>query len=86
MTEIHEHRLKRVHMRSWRRGMKEMDMILGPYATAELSKLPLDVLDSYERLLGENDQDLYKWVSGAVETPALHVPMIERIAVFHGIR
>ncbi|MGB7320153.1 MAG: succinate dehydrogenase assembly factor 2, partial [Albidovulum sp.] len=34
MTETDQARLKRLTMRSCRRGMKEMDLILGPYAAA----------------------------------------------------
>ena len=32
MTETAEARLKRMAMRSWRRGTKEMDLVLGPWA------------------------------------------------------
>ena len=38
-------RLKRLKMRSWRRGTKEMDMILGPYAETELVRLDVSSLD-----------------------------------------
>ncbi len=63
MTETHENRLRRLRMRSWRRGTKEMDLLLGPYADARLEALSADELDLYERLLEESDQDLYLWVS-----------------------
>lgn len=60
--ETPENRRKRLRMRSWRRGMKEMDLILGPFADAELGALSDDMLDRYEQLLAENDQDLYRWI------------------------
>ncbi len=63
MTETHENRLRRLRMRSWRRGTKEMDLLLGPYADARLAALKGEELDLYEQLLEENDQDLYLWVS-----------------------
>ncbi len=85
MTEVREHRLKRVHMRSWRRGMKEMDLILGKYADAVLADMQDAKLDAYEVLLDENDQDLYKWVSGSLPTPELFQGLIAEIAAFHGI-
>lgn len=84
--ELHEHRIKRLSMRSWRRGMKEMDLILGGFADQKLAGLEVADLDAYERLLDENDQDLYKWVSGALEMPEAHRPLIRTIADFHGIR
>jgi antitoxin CptB len=57
-------RLKRLTMRAWRRGTKEMDLILGPWADAHLGALPEPVLADFERLLDENDQDLYGWITG----------------------
>lgn len=74
-----EARLKRLRMRSWRRGMKEMDLILGPFADAGLAALTPAELDAYERLMEENDQDLYLWVTGAAEAPADHLPMLQTI-------
>lgn len=74
-----EARLKRLKMRSWRRGMKEMDLILGPFADTELAALGAPDLDAYELLLDENDQDLYLWVTGAIEGPAEHMPMLKTI-------
>ena len=51
MVETSEARLKRLTMRSWRRGMREMDLVLGPFADAELAGLPAATLDAYETLL-----------------------------------
>ena len=39
MGETAEARLKRMAMRSWRRGTKEMDLVLGPFADAHLAGL-----------------------------------------------
>ncbi len=41
---------------------------------------------SYERLLEENDWDLYYWVTGAQDAPGPFAPLIRRLAVFHKIR
>ena len=84
-NETPEHRLKRLRLRSWRRGIKEMDLILGAYADARLGALDAQTLDAYEALLDENDQDLYKWVSGAGPRPEAHSAMLAEIATFHGI-
>lgn len=64
MTETAQVRLRRLKMRSWRRGMKEMDLILGHFADGPLAGLSATALDDYEALLTENDQDLYLWVTG----------------------
>ena len=63
--EAPDTRLRRLRMRSWRRGMREMDLLLGPFADGELVGLEPAALDAYEALLSENDQDLYPWMRGA---------------------
>ena len=85
MEETPENRLKRLNMRSWRRGTKEMDLILGPFADAELAKLSGEMLDLYESLLAENDQDLYQWMSGQMAAPAEHSQITAEIRNFHKI-
>ena len=84
-TETREHRLKRIRMRSWRRGITEMDIILGGFADARLDSLSAADLDAYEVMLSENDQDLYKWVSGALPMPLAHAPILSIVGDFHKI-
>ncbi|MDP3961282.1 MAG: succinate dehydrogenase assembly factor 2 [Pseudorhodobacter sp.] len=82
MIETPEARLKRMTMRSWRRGTKEMDMILGPWADSHLAGLDAARLQAYEVLLEENDSDLLPWVLGTVAPPAALAGMIAEIGVF----
>lgn len=82
-TELHEHRLKRLKMRSMRRGIKEMDILLSAYAEANLPAMGPAKLDLYDRLLHENDQDLYQWVTGQVATPSPYEALIEEVAQTH---
>ena len=81
MTETREKRLCRLKIRSWRRGTKEMDLILGRFWDAEGQGLDGDTLDLYEDLLIENDQDLYRWVSGQTAAPASFAPLLERLRI-----
>ena len=78
--ETRETRLRRLYMRSIRRGIKEMDLILGSFAKDALHDLDDVSLDAYEAMLNENDQDLYTWVSGQIDPPTVHAPMINLIA------
>lgn len=78
--EDREVRLKRLAMRSWRRGTKEMDLILGRFWDAEGATLDDRTLDLYEALLSENDQDLYVWVSGQVAPPPRFEALIARLS------
>jgi antitoxin CptB len=80
MKETAEARLKRLAMRSWRRGTKEMDLVLGPWSDVHLAGLSAAELDVYEVLLAENDQDLMAWILGQGATPAQIAPMLDRIA------
>lgn len=81
MTETPEARLKRMRMRSWRRGIREMDMILGPYSDTETAKLTEAELGLYDLILEENDHDLYQWVSGAAPTPPEYLDLMSKISV-----
>ena len=80
MTETAGNRLKRLSMRSHRRGTKEMDIILGRFADDRLDGLDAGRLDSYEALLEENDQDLYLWVTGQGAAPGAFAPLVAEIA------
>ncbi|WP_417719307.1 succinate dehydrogenase assembly factor 2 [Salipiger sp.] len=84
MTETAEHRLKRLAMRSMRRGIKEMDIILVRYADARLATMSAAELDTYEVLLEENDQDLYQWVSGQSAAPEHLRPLVADISRIAG--
>ena len=66
--EARETRLKRLHMRSMRRGIKEMDIILSRFSQS-LPQLSDSDLDAYDQVLAQNDQDLYQWVSGQRQAP-----------------
>jgi antitoxin CptB len=76
-------RLKRLKIRSWRRGTKEMDLILGPFFDRAGAALDDETLDRYEVLLSENDQDLYQWFSEQVPTPERHSAILELIRSHH---
>ncbi len=82
MTETAEARLKRMSMRSWRRGTKEMDLILGPWSDTHLAALSVEELDLYDALLAENDQDLMAWIFGQAAVPGHFAEILGRIARF----
>ncbi|HIP22929.1 MAG TPA: succinate dehydrogenase assembly factor 2 [Rhodobacteraceae bacterium] len=77
--ETHEHRLKRLRIRAWRRGMKEMDLILGTFVDQQLRALGAADLDALEALMAENDTDIYPWFTGLAETPPEHVEILQKI-------
>ncbi|MFV1441337.1 MULTISPECIES: succinate dehydrogenase assembly factor 2 [unclassified Phaeobacter] len=83
MSELPAHRLKRLQMRSMRRGIKEMDILLSAYAERTLVTMGPADLDLYDLLLQENDQDLYQWVTGQVAPPDRFSALIDDIAQTH---
>ncbi|MDG1738569.1 MAG: succinate dehydrogenase assembly factor 2 [Paracoccaceae bacterium] len=80
MSETRENRKKRLKMRSMRRGIKEMDIILSSYADAKLDSMSDADLDLYEALLSEADLDMYQWVSGQSATPAQYLGLMTEIS------
>ena len=79
MTGDPDARLRRLRMRSWRRGTKEMDLLLGPFADAALAEMVPGALDLYEDLLAEADGDLYAWVAGRAPAPPRYDPLLASI-------
>lgn len=86
MKHGEDHRLRRLRLRSWRRGTREMDLILGPFSDAELDRLTAAELDTYESFLAEADQDLYSWVSGRADPPPGYAALVERLRARHAVR
>ncbi len=80
--ETAEARLKRMAMRSWRRGTKEMDLILGPYADAHLGGMSDADLAVYETLLQENDQDLMAWIFDQADPPPHLAALLAEVTAF----
>jgi antitoxin CptB len=79
MSELREHRIKRMKMRSMRRGIKEMDLILQRFAEGHLDSMDTRSLDLYDAMLSENDHDLYQWVNGQVTAPERYSELIGKI-------
>ena len=71
--------LKRLHYRSWHRGCKETDLILGRFADDGLAALAPDLLELYERLLDENDADIWAWLTGKA-APGEYAELLKVIA------
>jgi antitoxin CptB len=82
MTETAEARQKRMRMRAWRRGTKEMDLILGPFADAHLAGLTPQELEVFDAILAENDQDLMQWILGQTTPPMAIAGLLDRVGSF----
>ena len=69
MAENRKIRLKKLRLRSWRRGIKEMDLMLGTFADERMAALTDAELDAHETLMAEHDQDLLAWFTGQEKVP-----------------
>ncbi len=60
---------KKLQFRSWHRGTREIDMLLGRFADAHLSLFSAEQLDLYDQLLHNSDPDIYNWISQNESVP-----------------
>ena len=79
-----DERRRRALYRAWHRGIREMDLIMGRFADAEIGTLSEGDLDEFERLIEVPDRDLYRWITGEDEVPANYdTPLFRRLRTFH---
>src|SRR5262244_1073954 len=80
-------RRRKLLFRSWHRGSREMDLIMGPFADAWIERLNESELDDYERLVGLPDPDIYAWIAGGTPAPASQdCELLLRLRAFHSGR
>ena len=76
-------RINRLRFRSWRRGFREADLILGPFADTVGPTLTSEELDDLERLLDQSDHDIFAWIVGTAPTPpAFETAVMARLKTF----
>jgi len=83
MTDNIEARRKRLRFRSWHRGMKELDLLLGGFADRELRAMDETELDLFEALLEVPEPVIYAWFTGqAVPEPKYDHEVSRRMIAF----
>jgi antitoxin CptB len=82
MKEVERQR-KKLMFQCRHRGTKELDLVLGPFAEANLPTMNADELRILSSFLSEIDPDIYDWLSGRENLPArLRSPVTERLVAF----
>lgn len=77
-------RRRRLLFRCWHRGIREMDLVLGGFADAQLASLTEAELDELERWLEVPDQQIFAWVNGMEMTPReFDTALFGRLRDFH---
>jgi antitoxin CptB len=75
---------KRLKFRSWHRGTREMDLLLGRFADGRLDGFDAEALRAYAALLERPDPDIYDWVCGRGECPEGELrPIVAALTEFH---
>ena len=81
-----DNRRKRLLFRCWHRGTREMDLILGRFADAEIGTLTDDELNELERLIEVPDPDLYAALTGDRQlAPEYASALFDRIKAFRAV-
>ena len=62
-------RRRKLLFRSWHRGMREMDLIMGRFADAKVAALSDGEVADFERLIEVPDPDLLAWITGEAAVP-----------------
>jgi len=77
-------RRRKLLFRSWHRGMRETDLIMGRFADSALEQLDDTELAEFERLLEVPDRDLLAWITGEIDVPARYdTALFRRLRDFH---
>lgn len=79
-----DERRRALLFRAWRRGLREMDLIMGRFADMAVETLSDHELTWFEQLVEVPDRDLLAWVIGEVDVPASYdTPLFRRLRKFN---
>ncbi|MFC7051357.1 succinate dehydrogenase assembly factor 2 [Hansschlegelia quercus] len=75
---------RRALYRSWRRGTREMDLLMGRFADAEIDRFDSAEFATFEALIEVPDRDLFAWIADKEPTPANYdTSVFRRLRAFH---
>lgn len=69
MEEDTDIKRKRLIFRSWHRGTREIDLMLGKFANTHLPQFDARQLALYDRFLNNSDPDIFNWMTGQEPVP-----------------
>ncbi len=79
-----EIRRRRIRVRAWRRGMRELDILMGGFVDARVDALAEAELIELETLLDLPDAELLSWLAGgAPPPPERDTALLRAIISFH---
>ncbi|KFA52016.1 hypothetical protein S40293_02972 [Stachybotrys chartarum IBT 40293] len=69
----------RLLYQSRKRGMLEADLLLSTFAAAHLPTMSAKLLDQYDRILDENDWDIYYWATQKEEKSSTNPSVAQQV-------
>lgn len=79
-----DERRRKLLFRAWRRGQREIDLIVGRFADSSIGGLDDAALADFERLIEAPNADLYAWVVEEKAIPeAFDTDVLRRLRAFH---
>ena len=77
-------RRRRLLYRAWHCGTRELDLVMGRFADAEIATMSDDDVAAFEALIEVTDADLFAWLAGRLPLPPAHdTPLFHRFRTFH---
>ena len=70
---------KKLSIRSWRRGTKELDLILGQFSQENLINFEMSELELYEQFLSNDDPLIYSWLFEKEDSPRIYKNLVKQI-------
>ena len=70
---------KKLSIRSWRRGTKELDLILGQFSQENLINFEMSELELYEQFLSNDDHLIYNWLFEKEDSPRIYKNLVKQI-------
>lgn len=64
-----DERRRRILFRAWRRGLREMDLVMGQFADMNLAEMSETEVDEFEALLEIPDPQVLDWITGSESIP-----------------
>ncbi len=79
-----DERRRRLLFRAWRRGVREMDLIVGRFADARIEEFDATELEAFEQLIEIPNAELYAWIVGDAAIPVEYdTPVLRALIAFH---
>lgn len=76
-------RRSKLKFRAWRRGFRELDLLMGSFADETLACMNEESLDEFERLLDIPDWEIFAWLVGQEAVPEKHKgPVLDQLIGF----